>query len=69
MIFVLRNRFTAHEKVFDLLSSIDSAQVAREIESLLYIDNILSNYNESERTLKLNMLDYPAKKINLTASK
>lgn len=55
---VLRKRFKTHERVFDLLSSIESEDVMREIQILLYISNILNNYDESKEKLKLNVLDY-----------
>lgn len=58
MCIILRKRFKTHERVFDLLSSIESEDVSKEIQSLLYICNILSNYNESQEKLKLNVLDY-----------
>jgi len=58
MCLVLRKRFKTHERMFDLLSSVESEDVAREIQSLLYISNILNNYNESKDKLRLNLLDY-----------
>jgi len=58
MIIMLHKRLNIHERVFDLLSSIDGMQVKREIESLLYISNILNNYDESREQLKTNVMEY-----------
>lgn len=41
---VLRRRLHIHEKVFDLIVSVESSLVVNEINSLAYISNILKNY-------------------------
>lgn len=56
--FVLRKRTEIHERVYDLLASVDSEEIVKEVRSLLYISNILGNYNESQSILKSNILDY-----------
>jgi len=38
---VLNLRLPVHEKIFDLLASVDAEMVAKEIQSLNYISNIL----------------------------
>jgi hypothetical protein len=55
---LLRNRLSLHEKIFDLLVSIDPAEVEKEVKSLEYICNILRNFKESNDIMKMNVLDY-----------
>jgi len=55
---LLRKRFALHEKVFDLLASVDSEMVAKEIQSLNYIANILKNYEDSHAIMKDNFMGY-----------
>jgi len=47
-----------HEKVFDLLASVDSEMVAKEIQSLNYVANILKNYEDSHAIMKDNFMGY-----------
>jgi hypothetical protein len=54
----LRTRLPLHEKIFDLLVSVDVDMVMKEIQSLNYITNILKNYQESSEILKNNVMDY-----------
>jgi hypothetical protein len=56
--YFLRKRARVHEKVFDLIVSIDSALVTQELNSLRYILNILRNYEETSDVLKMNVLGY-----------
>jgi hypothetical protein len=56
--YFLRKRAQVHEKVFDLIVSIDSALVTQELNSLRYILNILRNYEETSDVLKMNVLGY-----------
>lgn len=58
MSVVLRKRYETHERVYDLLASVDSEEVIKETKSLLYISNILHNYNESHQIIKGNVMDY-----------
>jgi hypothetical protein len=55
---LLRRRLSLHEKVFDLLASIDGEQVASEINSLEHVANILRNSRESSEIMKMNVVGY-----------
>ena len=55
---LLGKRFALHEKVFDLMVSVDSEMVAKEIQSLNYIANILKNYEDSHAIMKDNFMGY-----------
>jgi len=55
---LLHKRFTLHEKVFDLMTSIDSEMAAKEIQSLNYVSNILKNYDDSHIIMKDNFMGY-----------
>lgn len=66
---LLRRRLSLHEKVFDLLASIDAEQVASEIRSLDYICNILRNYKESNEIMKMNVLGYQENLIHPRGSR
>ena len=55
---LLQKRLLMHEKVYDLLVSIDPVQVSAEIGSLEYIGNILRNYKDSNEVMKANVLGY-----------
>jgi len=47
LIIVLRKRLPQHEKVFDLIASVEADLIIKEIKSLNYIINILKNYQDS----------------------
>ena len=59
----LRKRFALHEKVFDLMASVDAEAVADEVKSLLYVSNIVNNYQESEQKLQNNVISYQENRI------
>ena len=41
---VLRKKSGLHERVFDLLTSIDSEEITKQVDILLYTDRIVNNY-------------------------
>jgi len=64
LIIVLRKRLPQHEKVFDLIASVEADLIVKEIKSLNYIINILKNYQDSNEILKANIMGYQESQIN-----
>lgn len=57
---LLKKRAEEHIVVFDILASVESSMTGKEVDSLLYVENILRNYKEADEILKNNVLGYQA---------
>ena len=58
LFLILRKRFALHERVFDLLTSVDVDEIEKEIKTLIYTSNIVYNYLQYSGALKENMLHF-----------